>query len=87
MRERGIGRVVALSPPAPGFIGEGHTAVTVVDLNGVDLLNAFNTANYTDYIVSWGQNGVPNPEPVKYNTVGNIGGVPRTLKASLGVKF
>jgi redox-sensitive bicupin YhaK (pirin superfamily) len=24
---------VALSPPAPGFIGEGHTAVTVVDPN------------------------------------------------------
>ncbi|MEO8578246.1 MAG: pirin-like C-terminal cupin domain-containing protein [Gemmatimonadales bacterium] len=33
MPERGIGRVVALSPPTPGFIGEGHTAVTVVDPN------------------------------------------------------
>jgi outer membrane receptor protein involved in Fe transport len=53
----------------------------------VDLLNAFNTKNYTDYIVSWGSNGVPNSEPVKYNTIGNITGVPRTIKASLGMKF
>ncbi|MDP9202580.1 MAG: pirin family protein [Gemmatimonadota bacterium] len=28
---REIGRVVKLPPPAPGFLGEGHTAVTVVD--------------------------------------------------------
>jgi len=28
---REIQRVVTLAPPAPGFIGEGHTAVTVVD--------------------------------------------------------
>jgi redox-sensitive bicupin YhaK (pirin superfamily) len=31
MSDRGIGRVVTLPPPSPGFIGEGHTAVTVVD--------------------------------------------------------
>jgi redox-sensitive bicupin YhaK (pirin superfamily) len=30
---RGIGRVVTTAPPSPGFIGEGHTAVTVVDPN------------------------------------------------------
>ena len=29
--DRGIGRVVTTAPPSPGFIGEGHTAVTVVD--------------------------------------------------------
>jgi len=29
--EREIGRVVTLAPPAPGFIGKGHTAMTVVD--------------------------------------------------------
>jgi hypothetical protein len=53
----------------------------------LDLLNAFNTANYTDYVVNWGQNGVPSREPVTYNSIGNITGVPRTLKASLGMKF
>lgn len=31
--ERGIGRVVVTGPPAPGFIGDGHTAVTVVNSN------------------------------------------------------
>jgi hypothetical protein len=52
-----------------------------------DVLNAFNSSNYTDYLVSWGQNGVPNPDPVEYNQIGNITGVPRTFKASLGMKF
>ena len=31
MPDRGIGRVVTTAPPSPGFIGEGHTAVSVVD--------------------------------------------------------
>jgi len=31
--DRGIARVVTTAPPSPGFIGEGHTAVTVVDPN------------------------------------------------------
>lgn len=31
--ERGIARVVTTAAPSPGFIGEGHTAVTVVDPN------------------------------------------------------
>lgn len=33
MAERGIGRVLTTAPPSPGFIGEGHTAVNVVDPN------------------------------------------------------
>ena len=31
MRDRGIERVVTTPPPSPGFIGEGHTAVSVLD--------------------------------------------------------
>jgi quercetin 2,3-dioxygenase len=33
MPDREIGRVVTTAPPSPGFIGEGHTAVNVVDPN------------------------------------------------------
>ena len=31
MSDRGIARVVTTAPPSPGFIGEGHTAVSVID--------------------------------------------------------
>jgi redox-sensitive bicupin YhaK (pirin superfamily) len=31
--DRGIGRVVTTASPSPGFIGDGHTAVSVVDPN------------------------------------------------------
>jgi outer membrane receptor protein involved in Fe transport len=53
----------------------------------LDILNVFNYANYSDYLLSWGQNGVANPQPVSYNPTGNITGVPRTIKASIGMKF
>jgi redox-sensitive bicupin YhaK (pirin superfamily) len=33
MSDREIGRVVTTARPSPGFIGEGHTAVTVIDPN------------------------------------------------------
>lgn len=33
MSDRGIGRVVTTAPPSPGFMGDGHTAVNVVDPN------------------------------------------------------
>jgi len=33
MKDRGIGRVVTTAPASPGFIGEGHTAVSVIDPN------------------------------------------------------
>jgi len=52
-----------------------------------DVLNAFNSSNYLDYLVSWGRNGVRSSDPVAYNQIGNITGVPRTFKASLGMKF
>jgi redox-sensitive bicupin YhaK (pirin superfamily) len=33
MPDRGIARIVTTAPPSPGFIGDGHTAVSVVDPN------------------------------------------------------
>jgi len=63
----------------------------VGELGGVyvrfDVLNVFNSENFNDYIVKWGQNGVLNKDPVRYNPIGNITGVPRTFKMSLGMKF
>jgi hypothetical protein len=53
----------------------------------VDLLNVFDWANIVDTNNNWGANGVPNPNPVTYNYTGNITGVPRTLKLSIGAKF
>ncbi len=53
----------------------------------VDALNVFNYKNYTDYIENWGSNGVLNSRPVVYNPTGNIDGVPRTLKFSVGFRW
>ena len=53
----------------------------------VDALNVFNYKNYTDYIENWGSNGILNSRPVSYNPNGNIDGVPRTLKFSLGFRW
>jgi hypothetical protein len=53
----------------------------------LDGLNVFNWHNYADTLNNWGSNGVPNPNPVVYNYIGNINGVPRTLKLTVGAKF
>ncbi len=53
----------------------------------LDILNVFNYKNYTDYVENWGSNGVLNKYPVTYSTVGNISGVPRTFKISLGFSW
>lgn len=53
----------------------------------LDGLNIFNFGNYADTILNFGSNGVMNPNPVVYNYTGNIVGVPRTLKLSVGAKF
>jgi hypothetical protein len=37
--------------------------------------------------VNWGQNGVASGDPVRYNPIGNISGVPRTFKATMGLRF
>jgi outer membrane receptor protein involved in Fe transport len=52
-----------------------------------DGLNVFNYHNYSDTILNFGQNGVFNSNPVTYNYNGNINGVPRTLKVTIGGKF
>ena len=52
-----------------------------------DALNVFNWANYSDYTNTWIQNGAFVSDPVRFNTVGNIAGVPRTFKATMGFKF
>jgi outer membrane receptor protein involved in Fe transport len=61
-----------------------HYASVYVRLDG---LNIFNWQNFADTLISWGTNGVANPNPVTYNYIGNINGVPRTLKLSVGAKF
>ena len=52
-----------------------------------DGLNVFNFHNYADTLLNFGTNGVANPNPVVYNYTGNINGVPRTLKLTVGAKF
>lgn len=53
----------------------------------VDLLNVFNFKNYVGYIENWGSNGVLNKFPVYYDTNGNIEGVPRTFKFTVGFRW
>jgi outer membrane receptor protein involved in Fe transport len=52
----------------------------------VDVLNVFNVKNYNDFILS-GNNGVVSATSVAYNPIGNIVGVPRTLRMTLSAKF
>ena len=53
----------------------------------LDGLNVFNYQNYSDTILNFGSNGKFNPNPVVYNYQGNINGVSRTLKLTVGAKF
>jgi outer membrane receptor protein involved in Fe transport len=53
----------------------------------VDGLNVFNWRSYSDTLNNWGTNGVYNSNPVPYNYNGNINGVPRTLKLTVGGRF
>jgi outer membrane receptor protein involved in Fe transport len=53
----------------------------------LDGLNVFNYHNYADTLLSFGTGGKLNPDPVIYNYNGNINGVPRTLKLTVGAKF
>lgn len=53
----------------------------------LDALNVFNWTNYFDYVTNYGSTGVLPAHPVAYNPTGNIVGVPRTLKAQMGMRF
>jgi hypothetical protein len=75
-----------------------HSTATVIDnlisgsapplfRSSLDMLNVFNNTNYSDYQVDYGSKGNVPANPVTFNQVGNILGVPRTLKLQGGVKF
>ena len=51
------------------------------------IINVFDYYNYSDTITNWGQNGVYNSDPVKYNFTGNLSGPPRTFRLTAGYKF
>ena len=53
----------------------------------LDLINAFNWDNYSQYIETFGANGVLNKVRVSYNPTGEITGYTRTLKVSVGINF
>jgi outer membrane receptor protein involved in Fe transport len=53
----------------------------------LDILNVFNWYNFADYNTDYGSSGTLPPNPVTYNTKGNILGVPRTFKAQVGMRF
>lgn len=56
----------------------------------VDLLNAFNSDNFSDTLLAFDLNpsgDLVSSDPVRYNPTGNITGVPRTLRLTFGAKF
>jgi outer membrane receptor protein involved in Fe transport len=53
----------------------------------IDLLNALNSDNFSDTLQNWGSGGALNPDPVHYNPTGNITGVSRTFRLTIGAKF
>lgn len=52
----------------------------------LDVLNVFNYKNFVDTTVNWGANGIFDPV-ASYNTTGNITGVPRTIKFTVGMRW
>jgi outer membrane receptor protein involved in Fe transport len=54
----------------------------------LDVLNLMNYKNYSDTINTWLVNGALNPDnPVVYNGKGNIVGIPRTFKFTMGFRW
>ena len=83
----------AATPPGLGYRSfdmEVTKNFNVTDISSlqlrVDVLNLFNVKNYNDYILG-GDNGVVSHTNVAYNPIGNIVGVPRTLRMTVSAKF
>jgi outer membrane receptor protein involved in Fe transport len=83
----------AATPPGLGYRSfdlEVTKSFNVRDVSAVslrvDVLNMFNVKNYNDYILG-GNNGVVSATSAAYNPIGNIVGVPRTLRMTLSAKF
>ena len=87
------GKSFLVGGPIWGYRDVDFAAIKNIHINGdvywylrLDILNAFNYKNYTDTLVNWGSNGVFDPVS-SYNTTGNITGVPRTFKFTMGVRW
>jgi outer membrane receptor protein involved in Fe transport len=52
-----------------------------------DVLNLFNFKNYSTTTNTWDSGGHLNPNPVVYNTNGDIDGVTRTFKLTMGIRW
>ncbi len=83
----------AVTPPGLGYRSFDMEVTKNFDVRNVstlsvrvDVLNLFNVKNYNDYTLG-GDNGVVNHTSVAYNPIGNIVGVPRTLRMTLSATF
>jgi hypothetical protein len=83
----------AATPPGLGYRSfdmEVSKSFNVRDVSTMqlrlDVLNLFNVKNYNQYIES-GDNGVVNHTTAVWNPIGNITGVPRTLRMTVSAKF
>ena len=83
----------AVTPPGLGYRSFDMEVTKNFDVRNVstlsvrvDVLNLFNVKNYNDYTLG-GDNGVVNHTSVAYNPIGNIVGVPRTLRMTLNATF
>ncbi len=87
------GKRFLIGGPIWGYRDVDFSAIKNIHINDgvywylrLDIINAFNYKNYSDVLATWGSNGVYDPV-VAYNTTGNITGVPRTFKFTMGVRW
>src|SRR5205823_10792189 len=83
----------AATPPGLGYRSLEMEVTKNIDVREVstlsvrvDVLNLFNDKNYNDY-TGGGDNGVVSHTSVAYIPIGNILGVPRTLRMTLSAKY